>query len=197
MYGLNGGAKAFEGGFHEAAYDSASAKVWDWLRGVRPALWRSGRTYPADVAALHRLFANGEVDFTMSYNQSEAANKVRQGVFPRTARPLVLRDGTLANSHYVGIPFDAPNPAGAMVVANFLLSPEAQYEKARPPVWGDGTVLSLGKLPKDWAARFRALADDPLMLSPDTLARYAEPEVAPEYHSRIAADWRKIVRGRP
>ena len=97
---------------------------------------------------------NGEVDFTMSYNQSEAANKVRQGVFPATARPLLLRDGTLANSHYLGIPFDAPNPAGAMVVANFLLSP-------------------------------------------DTLARYAEPEVAPEYHERIAADWRRLIRSQP
>ena len=36
---------------------------------------------------------------------------------------------------------------GAMVVADFLLSPEAQLEKQRADVWGDGTVLALDRLP--------------------------------------------------
>ena len=84
---------------------------------------REGTTYPPDVAAMHRLFANGEIDFPMSNNQNEVVTKVRQGILPETARGLVLRDGTIANAHYLGIPFNAPNPAGAMVVADFLLSP--------------------------------------------------------------------------
>ena len=80
----------------------------------------------------------------MSNNQNEAVTKAMQGVLPATSRALVLRDGTIANAHFLGIPFNAPNAAGAMVVANFLLSPEAQLEKQRPTVWADGTVLQPG-----------------------------------------------------
>ncbi len=196
MYSLGGGVERFQGGFDERTYLEGSARVWDWLEGVRPALWRGGAAYPGGAAELHRLFVNGEVDFTMSYNQNEAVTKVRQGVFPAAARALLLRDGTLANAHYLGIPANAPNPAGAMVAADFLLSPEAQLEKGRPEVWADGTVLAPSRLPAKWAARFAALARDPRALPPDSLRKYARPEVAPEYHERIAADWRARIRRR-
>jgi putative spermidine/putrescine transport system substrate-binding protein len=197
MYALGGGPDAFAGGFDSARYAAGSAAVWEWLDGVRPAFWRGGRTYPPAVADLHRLFANGEVDFTMSNNHNEVVAKVRQGVLPSTARPLLLRDGTIANTHYVGIPFNARNAAGAMVVADLLLTPEAQLEKLRPEVWADGTVLALERLPREWAERFRALELGPRALPAESLARYAVPEVAPEYHERIAADWRTRVRAQP
>lgn len=137
MYALSGGVASLRGGFDSVRYDAASERVWRWIERVRPGFWRGGRTYPSDLSDLHRLFANGEVDFTMAYNAREVANKVRHGVFPPTARALVLRDGALANAHYVGIPFNAENPAGAMVVADFLLSPEAQLYKARPDTWAE------------------------------------------------------------
>jgi putative spermidine/putrescine transport system substrate-binding protein len=196
MYSLGGGAGHFAGGFDSARYAAASGRVWTWLADVRPSLWRRGEAYPPGVAELHRLFANGEVDFSMSYNQNEVVTKVRQGLFPPTARALLLRDGTLANAHYVAIPVNAPNPAGAMVVANFLLSPEAQLEKLDPAVWADGTVLAVDRLPAAWVTRFRRLEQDPLALSRDSLAKYARPEVAPAYHERLAADWRARVRAR-
>jgi putative spermidine/putrescine transport system substrate-binding protein len=196
MYALGGGVARFQGGFDERTYREASARVWNWLEGVRPALWRGGAAYPNGVAELHRLFVNGEVDFAMSYNQNEAVTKVRQGVFPATVRALLLRDGTIANAHYLGIPANAPNAAGAMVVADFLLSPEAQLEKAKPEVWADGTVLARSRLPEKWAARFAALERDPRALPRDSLLKYARPEVAPEYHERIAADWRARIRRR-
>jgi putative spermidine/putrescine transport system substrate-binding protein len=120
--------------------------------------------------------------------------KIRQGIFPATARALLLRDGTIANAHYLGIPANASNVAGAMVVADFLLSPEAQLEKLKPDVWADGTVLAVARLPHEWAARFSAVAGDPRALDRDSLAKYARPEVAPQYHERLAADWRRRIR---
>jgi hypothetical protein len=39
-----------------------------------------------------------------------------------------------------------PATAGAKVVANFLLSPQAQLRKADPTVWGDPSVLDPAKL---------------------------------------------------
>ena len=194
MYALGGGVERFQGGFDAAAYAQGRDATWEWLDAHAPSFWRAGETYPPDVAAMHRLFANGETDFTMSNNQNEVVTKVRQGIFPATARALVLRDGTIANAHYVGIPFNAPNPAGAMVVADFLLSPEAQLQKQQPDVWADGTVLAVERLPPVWRDRFRALARDPRQIPRDTLARYAVPEVAPEYHERLSADWRARVR---
>ncbi len=171
LYALNGGVGRFQGGWNDSLYRAASPRVWAWLDGVRSDLWRRGEVYPAGVAELHRLFANGEVDFTMSNNQYEAVTKARQGLFPPTARALLLRDGTIANAHFLGIPANAPNPAGAMVVADFLLSPEAQAEKAKPEVWGDGTVLDPDRLPAGWRARFTEAARGAGSLPRDSLAQ--------------------------
>ncbi|MEO8945526.1 MAG: ABC transporter substrate-binding protein [Gemmatimonadaceae bacterium] len=197
MYALDGGVEHFQGPFDESRYREGSARVWQWLTDVRPYLWRHGQTYPDGVADLHRLFANGEIAFTMSDNQNDVVTKVRQGILPPTARPLLLRDGTIANAHYLGIAWNAPNPAGAMVVANFLLSPAAQLEKQKPDVWADGTVLAMSRLPAVWAARFNALVADPHALPRDSLMKYARPEVAPEYSERLERDWRVRVREAP
>jgi putative spermidine/putrescine transport system substrate-binding protein len=194
MYALGGGVEGFQGGFREEAYALGRDAVLEWLEIHTPAFWRRGTAYPAGVAELHRLFANGEVDFSMSNNENEALTKARQGVLSPTSRPLLLREGTIANAHYLGIPFNAPNPAGAMVVADLLLSPEAQLEKQRPEVWGDGTVLDVEKLPEEWRAPFLALEAEPGALPGDSLVRYALPEVAPEYHERLAEDWRRRIR---
>jgi putative spermidine/putrescine transport system substrate-binding protein len=196
LYALNGGVTAFQGGFDQERYRRGSGRLWMWLDSLRPALWRAGSAYPPGVAELHRLFANGEVDFSMSMNQNEVVTKIRQGILPTTARALLLRDGTIANSHYVGIPANARNRAGAMVVANFLLSPEAQLEKLKPEVWADGSVLAVRKLPPAWASGFRAVAAMGAVPA-DSLTKYARPEVAPEYHERLAADWRTRVRAEP
>jgi putative spermidine/putrescine transport system substrate-binding protein len=194
MYALGGGVENFQGGFDEARYLAGRDTLFAWLRARTPHFWREGRVYPSGVADLHRLFANGEIDASMSNNHNEAMTKARQGVLPASARAVVLRDGTIANAHYLGIPFNAPNPAGAMVVANFLLSPEAQLEKERPDVWGDGTVLAVDRLPAQWRGRFASAERDPRAVPMDTLARYARPEVAPEYHERLQADWRTMIR---
>ena len=83
-----------------------------------------------------------------------------------------------------------------MVVADFLLSPEAQLEKLRPDVWADGTVLDIANIPEPWRTRFRELESAPNAIPSDTLQRYGRPEVAPEYHERLLRDWRSLVRRR-
>ena len=195
MYSLDGGVDAFRGGFDQEKWAAASEKVFSWLETLEPHFWRGGEVYPPGVAEMHRLFANGEIDFTMSNNHNEAITKVRQGILPPSARPFLLRDGTVANAHYIGIPFNAPNPAAAMVVADFLLSPEAQLEKLKPSVWADGTVLDIESVPEPWRSGFQSLERDPLALPADSLAKYARPEVAPEYHERMLEGWRTRVRG--
>ena len=194
LYALGGGVDTYRGGFDSTRYVAGRTRLFAWLDSLKPFLWRKGEQYPPDVAAMHRLFANGEIDFTLSNNQNEAVAKAEQGILPRTSRALVLRDGTIANAHFLGIPFNAPNAAGAMLVANFLLSPEAQLEKQRPGVWADGTVLSIAKLPLVWRARFDSVVNDARLVPADTLRLYARPEVSPRYHERLQEDWRRMIR---
>jgi putative spermidine/putrescine transport system substrate-binding protein len=195
MYARGGGVQRFQGGFREEDYASGSAEVWEWVERHRSAFWRGGETFPAEVADLHRLFANGEVDFSMSNNSNEVITKVRQGILPASSRAFLLTDGTIANAHFLGIPANAPNPVGAMLVANFLLSPEAQLQKLDPDVWADGSVLDPSRLPAPWGERFREMERGAQAVPLRELERYAVPEVAPEYHLRLQAEWRERVRG--
>lgn len=185
-----GGYANLEGPFDETKYRDASAKLWSYLNELAPSLWKGGESYPAGVADLHRLFANGEVDFTMSNNDAEVDNKVLQGMLPAGSRSFIFESGTIQNTHYLGIPGNARHKAGAMVVANFLISPEAQFEKLKPAVWADGTILDVSTLPEEWKQRFAAVPARDRALPRSVLDAHALPELAPEYMLRLAEDWR-------
>jgi putative spermidine/putrescine transport system substrate-binding protein len=145
------------------------------------------------VAQLHQLFASGEVDFTMSNNDGEVDTKILQGTFPETARAFVLDGGTIQNSHYLGIPRQSPRLAAALVAANFLISPEAQLEKLDPRVWGDGTVLDLGRLPPEWRRRFENLPERRYAPRRAEILDKAIAEPDAQYMIRIFEDFRKHV----
>ncbi|MCB0589355.1 MAG: ABC transporter substrate-binding protein, partial [Phaeodactylibacter sp.] len=129
---IAGGRGSLNGPFDEARYNTYAPQLWDYIRQLKPYLWKEGRTYPEGVAPMHQMFANSELWFTMSHNDCEVDNKILQGLFPESARAYVWETGTIQNSHYMGISRFSPNKAGAMVVCNFLISPEAQYKKQDP-----------------------------------------------------------------
>jgi putative spermidine/putrescine transport system substrate-binding protein len=84
-----------------------------------------------------------------------------------------------------------------MAVANFLISPEAQYRKQDPSVWGDGTVLDIARLPREWREKFQSLPERQYAPPKEEMLAKALPELAPEYMIRLAADFRKkIIEGR-
>ena len=187
------GPETLYGEFDEAVYETWSSELWAYLNDLKPYFWRSGRTFPSTLSQQHQLFSSGEVAFTMSNNDSEVDNKVAQGVFPESSRAYVLESGTIQNSHYLGIPKHSDNKAAALVAINFMMSPEAQYEKIQPDVWGDGTVLDRDRLPAEWQQRFddipgRERAPDRADIEP-----YAQQELAPEYMMRLSDDFRTYV----
>ncbi len=190
MHAFAESPEALAGPFDEAAYLRLRDRVFDWLRAVRADLWRQGRNFPRDVAQLHQLFAAGEIDFTMSFNDGEVDNKIALGQFPASAEGYALSTGMLRNSHYLGIPAKSRERAAAMVVINELLSPEAQFEKLKPAVWGDGTVLDVERLPAPWPARFAEAAARSRVPSRAALAAIARPEPAPELMIRLEQDFR-------
>ena len=172
----------------QADFAAVSAPMWDWLERVRPALWRSGATYPASGPALQQLLDDGEVDFAMAFHPGEASAAIAAGRLPESVRTFILEDGTIGNTHFVAIPFNAAHKAGAMVVADFLLSPLAQATKQDPRVWGDYTVLDLSRLEPDQRALFDDLPLGVATLPPEEL-QPVRPEPHPSWMAAIEAEW--------
>lgn len=162
-----------------------TAPLWDWLAATRGSLWRRGRAFPASGPALRRLLADGEVDFAVAFNPAEAVRAIRAGELPATVRAAHFAGGALANSHFLAIPWNARARAGALVTADFLLSPAAQARKADLAVWGDPTVLALDRLPPADAARFAAVTDPALPAPPARLI----PEPHPGWVDWLEREW--------
>ncbi len=188
-----GGHDALAGNFDEAKYNKSSAMLWAYINRIKPFFWKEGKTFPAAVAPMHQLFAQGELWFTMSNNDGEVDAKVAEGVFPTYARGYVLDGGTIQNSHYLGILKNSPQPVAAMLVINFMISPAAQLEKQRPSVWGDGTVLQMDSLPTSYKVAFDSLAIRKYGPARKDIQSKALRELDPEYMIRLNDDFRKFV----
>lgn len=187
------GPGTLHGEFDETKYEKYAGQLWQYINRIKPYFWKKGQTFPESVSAMHQLFVNGQLDFTMSNNDTEVDNKIIEGFFPETARAYLLEKGTIQNSHYLGIPTNSTRKAAAMVVSNFLISPEAQYRKALPKVWGDGTVLSPKKLPGNWQSKFTDIPQRRNAPPHNSLQNKALQELAPEYMIRLYEDFRTKV----
>ena len=193
MIALSGNPALFRGKFDEAVYRKWSGELWRTVNASKPYFWKQGQTFPEQLAPLHQLFANGEVAFTFSNNDAEVDNKVNQKVFPATARAYVPLPGTIQNSHYLGVVRGAQHPEAAMLVINFLISPEAQLKKMDPDVWGDHTVLNLAALPPAQRQQFERLPSRRYAPRRAAIQGRALPEPAPEYMTRLFKDFRTYV----
>ncbi len=127
-------------------FAGATAPLFALLDGLHPHLWRGGRQFPQSQAQLKQMLADGELLMGLTFNPNEPANLVASGELPKSTIAWQHREGTVGNSHFVAIPVNSKATEAAQVVANFLLSPEAQGRKADLKIWGDPTVLALGKL---------------------------------------------------
>jgi putative thiamine transport system substrate-binding protein len=172
----------------DANFSGATAPLFAWLDAAKPNLWRGGRAYPRDYGSMRKLLADNEVDIAFAFNPSDASSAIENGELPDTVRSFVFDGGTLGNTHFVAIPFNANAAAGAMVFANFLMSPEAQAHKQDPKVWGDPTVLAVDKMPPQDRARFASLDLGVATLPPDKLGMTL-PEPDPSWVDRIEQEW--------
>ncbi|MBD2750898.1 ABC transporter substrate-binding protein [Microvirga sp. BT688] len=176
----------------DGAFGLATAQLWTWYNVLRPYLWREGRSFPETGPAQRQLLADGEIDFAVSFDPAEAAVSINSGLLPDTARVMTLEKGTIGNTSFVAIPYNAADREGAMVVANFLLEPATQARAQDPKQMGSFTVLDLDKLSPDE----RRLFDHP----PEAkgLPTNAElgnslPEPHPSWMTRITEEWERLM----
>jgi putative thiamine transport system substrate-binding protein len=176
-----------------ALFETHAAKAMEYLEALRPHLWREGRAFPANATALRSMMANAELRLIMTFNPAMAANAVLSGELPASVRTFAFEGGSIGNTHFVAIPKNSSAKAGAMVFADFLLSPEAQAKKADLAVWGDPTVLAVAALPAEAQALFVANAH-PALAEPSALGpMILEPH--PSWGALLETAWKTRYAG--
>ncbi len=148
-------AKALAQPVTDAAFTAQTAALWPFLDALRPHLWRAGKQFPQNAAAVRQMMADGELLLAITFNPSEAANEIAAKRLATSVVSWQFEKGTIGNTHFVAIPYNARSKPGAQVVANFLLSPAAQARKADIAHWGDPTVLDVARLPSAERALFQ------------------------------------------
>lgn len=172
----------------DASFAEDAAPLFAYLDALHPNLWRSGKAYPQNYPDMKQKLADGELDIIFAFNPSEASAGIAAGELPDTVRSFTYPAGTLGNTHFVAIPYNAAAKAGALVLADFLISPEAQGRKQDPAIWGDPTVLSMDKLSDEDRAAFDALDLGIATLKPGELGP-ALDEPHPDWMERIEGEW--------
>lgn len=163
-------------------FDSVTAPLWRYLEQLHPLLWRDGRTFPGSGPRLRQLLADAEIDLALTFNAGEIPAAIENFELPDSVQSYAPQTGTLANTSYLAIPFNASARAGAIVVANFLISPEVQARQQDNTVWGTATVLAVDALPD----ASRDLFDLQHTGLPDARAL---PEMHPQWTRWLEAGW--------
>lgn len=177
------------------SFNEMTEPLWQWLDELHLFSWRKGKQFPRTGSDLIRLLEEGAVDFAYSYNIGEAAALIANQRLPASARTAVFDKGSLSNAHFVAIPFNSSAREGAMVVANFLLSPEAQARKSDLRYWGEATVLSLDGLDEADKRFFDEIQTSPAILQGEALgAGIDEPH--PAWGEALEREWMERYQGR-
>ncbi|MDC0975820.1 ABC transporter substrate-binding protein [Alphaproteobacteria bacterium] len=164
--------------------------LWNWLDAVTPNLWRNGKNYPSNYLSLTELVADREIDIGMAFNIAHASNAISEGKLPNTVKSYIHNGGTLANVHFLSIPYNSSSIASAKVFINFLISPEAQLKKQNKDFWGDPSVLSSKNLMPEWKNKFLNLPRGVATLSNEELDLKLE-EPHPSWVKVIEDKWIK------
>lgn len=164
--------------------------LWKWLDEAHPFFWRRAETFPVNNAHMTRLLGDTEISIAMSFNPAEFASAIEQGILSSDVKSFIFEEGSLGNVHFVTIPYNASSPDAAKLVADFLLSPEAQLHKANIQIWGDPTVLDIEMLPANVKKSFKSLPQHPAMLTMQELQNVI-PEPHPSWVKLIEEEWQK------
>lgn len=197
LYEISGGQEQWVGDFNQELYDEHAPALWEMLNSWEPNLWRGGETYPANVNELHELFANGEVDFTITQSVAGAGPTIEAGQIPPTSRAFAFDDNMIGDFNYVAIPFNAPNKAAAMVLANLILRPDRQAEQVVPESgFGLSFAIDVSRVEDEEALAALDEAINSLgeaAADPADLAASLVSDIAAEYQALVEADWEANV----
>ena len=181
----------------EPDYDTVKAAIepaLDYLRELNPYLWNEGKTFPDSSTTVDAMFADGELVMNMSYGPFSVATGINQGIYTETTQTFVFDKGTIGNTNYMAIGFNAPNKAGAMVVINAIISGKiqlTQYAQLR-----ELPVVATEKLSADEKAAFDSVDLGKGVLSQAELLAHRLPEMPASLVPVIEEIWLNEVVGK-
>ncbi|MEO9654674.1 ABC transporter substrate-binding protein [Marinomonas sp.] len=170
-------------------FANVTAPLWHYLDELHQVAWRNGQTFPSSSEEMMRLLDDQEIDIALSFDISAASVQIDQGNLADSVRSYVFDQGTIGNTHFVAIPYNSGAKAGAQVVANFLLSLEAQIYKQTPTVWGDLSVLAYNKLSEKAQRQFDNLPRGIATLTIEELGNTL-PEPHSSWSTALENEWR-------
>ena len=187
----------YEAVFNAPAEEQALYEVikpaLDYLVELKQYLWQRGETYPRENAALDRMYVDGQVFMTMNYTPLYAAQRIAAGQFPPTSQTFLFDRGNIGNTHYVAIPFNAPNKDAALVLINHIISAEMQISKYDVKNWGDLPVFDINRLSGAERSLLDNIDNGIGILSPAELQEKRIPEVQAEKVPIIDRLWYNTV----
>ncbi len=188
-YELTGQTDVFLSDMSEASFKSLSEPVVSYFDELVPYLWNNGASFPASQSQQDEFFKNGEIYITMGFEVGKTAGLVASGVYPETVKTYVFDSGSIGNSHYLAIPYNAPESAAALLTIDFLQSPEAQLEKMKAEVWGDMPAFDPSKTDDAVRAKLAEIESVKGSITLETLATKRLPEMKSQYIDWIKAIW--------
>ncbi len=196
LYELTGGYEQYaDDDLTLEQFRTMSEPLYDYLSDLEPYLWNEGKTYPAEITELNRMFSDGEVDLTMTFSGAGISSDIQSGALPSTAKVYCM-DTSIANTNYVAIPFNANAKAAAMVVANILLEPEQQAQHIA--LTGSGAGIDVNAL-DGWRADVINDVYDSLpagtIVSREDAARTSAPDLGGNLVGYIETVWTERIGG--
>ena len=164
--------------------------LWEFLDKLHPTLWRKGEYFMQSGEQMQRLVGDTELSLAFTFSAPSVPAAVQRYDLPESIRSYAMDDGSLSNTHFVAIPYNASHQASAQLVANFLLSPEAQAHKQKPAIWGDNTVLVQSMLSPKQQSLFKTSKPHPSALPVNSIKRVVS-EPHPSWVEAIMQGWEK------
>lgn len=162
--------------------------LWVFLKKLQPTLWRGGTHFMQSGAQMRRLVDDTELSLAFTFSAPEVPAAVKRYDLSSSIRSYAMADGSLSNTHFVAIPYNASHQQSAQLVANFLLGPEAQAQKQKASIWGDKTVLIQSTLTPEQQALFKTATPHPSALPFNSIKRtLSEPH--PSWVEAIMQGW--------
>lgn len=190
---LSGSPDGLNGAYDEVKYQKLSSQLWDWINQNKQYFWKNGETFPTEHTKLNQMYANGELSLSYGFGEGGIDDKINQGLFPKSTKAYPWKNGTIKNTNYLGITYNGKHKLGAMVVINFLLSPEAQLAKSDVNGVNANSVLMYTKLTPRDQALFDQIPKRKYGVSIESMEGNAIQEPDPKYMIKLYEDFRKKV----
>lgn len=201
IYALNpdgNGAEPFQKSLDELGAPELARLITpglEYLKALSPLLLGGeggSPRYPEDTTALDGLFLNGEVNFNCKFGLYAVATGLAQGTYPEGAEEFIFPEGNMIkNKNYIAIPANAPNPAAALVLADYMSTVAAQVTKLE--ITGMPSGIDPWLLSADDAAALAAASPGHTGVTGEDLDANIAPDTNATLVDVIEATWLEYI----